>query len=162
MAALRSRCGHYIFALWFLSGSFFLSIFLSRHSSNGRQANFAALNRGRHLYSAGRPSRWALAHILVECTFSLPLSQTLTFRPVSADVDLSPSVSRRQHTCMSQPAPCAEYTRRHATLHRVATEVTPKYKSAMNLLQHEVYKEIYGIDAFDDIKFSLFYFLGVS
>jgi len=25
----------------------------------------AALNRGRHLYSAGRPSRWALAHILV-------------------------------------------------------------------------------------------------
>jgi len=30
-----------------------------------RQLNFAALNRGRHLYSAGRPSRWALAHILV-------------------------------------------------------------------------------------------------
>jgi len=25
----------------------------------------ATLNRGRHLYSAGRPSRWALAHILV-------------------------------------------------------------------------------------------------
>jgi len=25
----------------------------------------AALNRGRHLYSAGRTSRWALAHILV-------------------------------------------------------------------------------------------------
>ena len=23
----------------------------------------AALNRGRHLYSAGRPSRWALVHI---------------------------------------------------------------------------------------------------
>ena len=33
------------------------------HSSIGRQPNFAALNRGRHLYSAGRPSRWALAHI---------------------------------------------------------------------------------------------------
>jgi len=31
--------------------------------SNGRQPNFAALNRGRHLRSAGRPSRWALAHI---------------------------------------------------------------------------------------------------
>jgi len=27
MAALRSRCGHYIFALWFLS--FFLSFFLA-------------------------------------------------------------------------------------------------------------------------------------
>jgi len=37
----------------------------ARHSSSGRQPNFAALNRGRHLYSAGRPSRWALAHILV-------------------------------------------------------------------------------------------------
>jgi len=33
------------------------------HSSSGRQPNFAALNRGRHLYSAGRPSRWSLAHI---------------------------------------------------------------------------------------------------
>ena len=29
----------------------------------------SALNRGRHLYSAGRPSRWALAHILVVCYF---------------------------------------------------------------------------------------------
>jgi len=37
----------------------------ARYSSSGRQSNFAALNRGRHLYSAGRPSRWALAHILV-------------------------------------------------------------------------------------------------
>jgi len=37
----------------------------ARHSSSGRQPNFAALSRGRHLYSAGRPSRWTLAHILV-------------------------------------------------------------------------------------------------
>jgi len=34
-------------------------------SSSGRQPNFAALNRGRHLCLAGRPSGWALAHILV-------------------------------------------------------------------------------------------------
>jgi len=27
-------------------------------------AHIAALNRGLHLYSAGRPSRWALAHSL--------------------------------------------------------------------------------------------------
>ena len=38
--------------------------------SSGRQPNFAALNRGRHLCSAGRPSGWALAHILVRL-FSL-------------------------------------------------------------------------------------------
>jgi len=37
----------------------------ARQSSSGRQPNFAAMNRGRHLCSAGRPSRWALAHILV-------------------------------------------------------------------------------------------------
>ena len=41
-----------------------LSSVTARHSSSGRQPNFAALNRGRHLYSAERPSRWALAHIL--------------------------------------------------------------------------------------------------
>jgi len=38
-------------------------------SSTGRQPNIAALNRGRHLCSAGRPSGWALAHILVELLF---------------------------------------------------------------------------------------------
>ena len=31
----------------------------------------AALNRGRHLYSAGRPSHWTLAHILVLFYFFL-------------------------------------------------------------------------------------------
>ena len=35
----------------------------ARHCSSGRESNFATLNRGRHLYSAGRPSRWAMAHI---------------------------------------------------------------------------------------------------
>ena len=43
----------------------------ARHSSSGRQPIFAALNRGCHLYSAGRPSRWALAHILVSIFFFL-------------------------------------------------------------------------------------------
>jgi len=35
----------------------------ARHSSSGCQPNFAALNRGRHLHLAVRPSHWALAHI---------------------------------------------------------------------------------------------------
>ena len=38
-------------------------------SSSGRQPNFAALNRGRHLCSAGRPLGRALAHILVSSCF---------------------------------------------------------------------------------------------
>ena len=42
----------------------------ARQSSSGRQPNFAAFNRGRHLYAAGRPSRWALAHILVSVCIS--------------------------------------------------------------------------------------------
>jgi len=38
-------------------------------SSSGRQPKFAALNRGRQLRLAGRPSGWALAHILVYILF---------------------------------------------------------------------------------------------
>ena len=34
-------------------------------SSSGREPNFVVLSTGRHLYSAGRPSGWTLAHILV-------------------------------------------------------------------------------------------------
>ena len=45
------------------------------HCSSGRQPNFAALNRGRHLHSAGRPSRWALAHIFWLCFSSSNLSR---------------------------------------------------------------------------------------
>jgi len=44
----------------------------ARHSGSGRQPNSAALNRGRHLCSAGRPSRWALAHILVKLRNAWP------------------------------------------------------------------------------------------
>jgi len=35
------------------------------HSSSGHQPHFASLNSGRHLYSARRPSHWALAHISI-------------------------------------------------------------------------------------------------
>jgi len=37
----------------------------ARHLVVGVSQHFAALNRGRHLCSAGRPPGWALAHILV-------------------------------------------------------------------------------------------------
>ena len=50
-----------------------LGIVTARHFSSGRQPNVAALNRGRHLYSAERPSRWALAHILVLSAVSIHL-----------------------------------------------------------------------------------------
>jgi len=37
------------------NGFHVLAAFTARHSSSGCQPNFVALNRGRHLYSAGRP-----------------------------------------------------------------------------------------------------------
>jgi len=36
-----------------------------------QQPNFAALSRGRYLYSAGRPSRWASVHILVMAPYGI-------------------------------------------------------------------------------------------
>jgi len=52
-------------------------------SSSGRQPKFAALNRGRHPCSAGRPSRWALAHIPVSNYFDHLFAYLLIFdRPV--------------------------------------------------------------------------------
>jgi len=49
------------------------------HSSSRRQPNFAALSTGRHIYSACRPSCWALAHILVFVFQSL-ISETRLHR----------------------------------------------------------------------------------
>jgi len=40
-------------------------VFAALLHGSGRQPNFAALNRGSHICSAGQPSRQALAHILV-------------------------------------------------------------------------------------------------
>jgi len=51
--------------VWVIRGNFNGFNVTARHSSSRRQANFAALNRGRHLYVARRPSRWAFAHILL-------------------------------------------------------------------------------------------------
>jgi len=70
-------------------------------SCSGRQANFAALNRRHHLYSAGRPSRWALAHILVVTVFCsvstefLGLMKKVAKSPLVMDVLNIPNVQRQ-------------------------------------------------------------------
>ena len=46
----------------------------ARHCSSEHQPNFVGLNRGSRLYLAGRPSRWALAHILVSSFFPCLIS----------------------------------------------------------------------------------------
>ena len=51
--------------VWGTSANFNGFRVFARYAGSGRQPNVAALNRRRHLYSAGRPSRWTLAHILV-------------------------------------------------------------------------------------------------
>ena len=43
----------------------------ARQSSIARQPNVVTFSRGRHLYSAGWPSRWASAHILVRFVVDL-------------------------------------------------------------------------------------------
>jgi len=63
----------------------------ARHSSSGRQPNFAALNRGRHLYSAGRPSLWALAHMLVLNFTARRYASGSHCRPVSVCASVRPS-----------------------------------------------------------------------
>ena len=64
----------------------------ARQSSSGRQQNFAALNIGHHLCSAGRPSRWAfgphssscnilniICHVLYETLHVLAVGKFLGF-----------------------------------------------------------------------------------
>ena len=66
----------------------------ARHSSSGRQPNFPALNRGRHLYSAGWPSRWALAHIsglVIFCVLYFSASRVWHFS------DTHPKFALRPH-----------------------------------------------------------------
>jgi len=61
----------------------------------------AALNRGRHLYSAGRPSRWALAHI--SSSVYSPLSPSIrlllaVLHPPVAQISSMPSSLRTAFT----------------------------------------------------------------
>jgi len=66
-----------------------LCIITAWHSSSGRQANLLALNRGRHLYSAGRPSRWAnnwptfLVFSFFCCIVIYNMIQLSTVRPMN-------------------------------------------------------------------------------
>jgi len=60
------------------------------------QPNFAALNRGRHLYLPGRPSRSALAHILVLFTFFLGSRRVRTWRTDFDDLYVTWLVPRKE------------------------------------------------------------------
>ena len=79
MTALHSRCGHYIFALasQLISTGF---AFWQRYCTALQQWASAKLcgveQRAPPIYSAGRPSRWALAHILVNSAYVYGLPPT--------------------------------------------------------------------------------------
>jgi len=68
---MSSRCPHNMVNIGPLTAEIGWRIWGTPANFNGfrvlaallRQPNFAALNRGCHLCSAGRPSRWALVHI---------------------------------------------------------------------------------------------------
>jgi len=52
----------------------------------------AALNRGRHLRSAGRPSGWALAHILVRGVIQQCMYETKTRKPLKLECGPMPNL----------------------------------------------------------------------
>jgi len=56
---------HNVWPLPRLIDYIYIGSITARQSSSGHEPNFAVLSTERHLYSAGQPSRWALAHILV-------------------------------------------------------------------------------------------------
>jgi len=64
----------------------------------------AALNRGRHLYSAGRPSRWALAHI---SSFVIYFAVQVVVR--SNSTVLRSAAVVLQCSADFRPAPCLAY-----------------------------------------------------
>ena len=66
-----------------LNGFCVLAALLHGIYSSGRQPNFTALNRGRQLCLAGRPSGWALAHILVLLGFSATLRVSVVPRVIA-------------------------------------------------------------------------------
>jgi len=106
----------------------------ARHLSSGSEPNCAALSTRRHLYSAGRPSRWALAHILVAFCFFFAFSCLLYFtvficvciwlfcshKLVNKDVYSSLS-TRRSHKTKATPKPqlcaCTGWCENWATIH---------------------------------------------
>jgi len=62
---LAAEIGLPVWGTQLISTASRLGSITARQSSSEHQPNFAALNRGHHLFSVGWPSRWALAHILV-------------------------------------------------------------------------------------------------
>ena len=77
----------------------------ARQSSSERQPNFAALNRGRHLCSAGQPSSWALAHIS-SCFFCFFCNTTRTRRSFSVNF-CSPITEVTWQNCATSAAAAA-------------------------------------------------------
>ena len=80
----------------------------ARHSSTGRQRNFAALNRGRQLDLAGWRSRLALAHILVNLVLALQALQWLNImdrtilRLAIINVQISNQILHSSFKCFCQ------------------------------------------------------------
>jgi len=69
-------------------------------SSSDRQPNFSALNRGRHLCSAGRPSRWALGQHSSLLLFSMRLRQCVEI-PLRVCFRLKSSLSLSSSSSLS-------------------------------------------------------------
>jgi len=73
----------------------------ARHSRSGRQPNFAALSIEHHLYSAGRPSRWASTNVLVFTARRNACIASAVLAIAFPSVRLSIRLSVRPSVCLS-------------------------------------------------------------
>ena len=64
----------------------------------------AAFDRGRHLYSAGRPSRWALAHIS-SCSIICGISLADLYPRLSTGLSLKPQWETSSPYTLANPLP---------------------------------------------------------
>jgi len=77
----------------------YIGSFTARHSSSGRQLNFAVFSRGRHLYLAGRPSRWTSAHILFLLSYKGIVLKSVSVSNILCRYADGTYLSGQQHSC---------------------------------------------------------------
>jgi len=97
-------------------------------SSSGRQPNF---DRGGHLCSAGRPSRWALAHILVCSCVCFCCVRFSFFSTINQEIGWEEpylNVSQTTHFCVEcnvKPQPVCQSVISHNASFITTSPVSP-------------------------------------
>ena len=95
----------------------------------------AALNRRRHLYSAGRPSRWALAHISSFTKYCQLLGAGLGPHTLTRGIALDPNSPRPPFLPSRFKWPAAAYVNQYAILSMCCSAVAAPGNPSVGLLK---------------------------